>query len=408
MVIQNQPNKKRVVVTGLGVVSSLGIGWQEFWKNLLAGKSGISEVTAFDTSRHDIHLAGEVKGFNPDDFINHNKKKGLPLASKFAIAASCLALSDAGLSDKELRRHSAGVALGTTMGEIQVVEQMVKHFYITKKGFNAIRALMYPCGLIPGNVAQYFKMRGQNIILANACAAGNFAIGHGFDLIKNGSADYMLTGGVDVLSRIAFSGFGRLFAMSKDKCRPFDKNRNGMMLGEGAGVLVLESLKNALQRGVKIYAEVLGYGVSCDANHMTHPLVSGVEKAVRKSLRNSNIEASEIDYISAHGTGTTENDKAECQVFRNVLGERLSSVPVSSVKSMLGHSMGAAAALEAIVCCLGIAQSKIPPTINYEEKDPECDIDCVPNVSRKHPVKIALNNSQAFGGNNCCLVIRNL
>jgi len=265
---------------------------------------------------------------------------------------------------------------------------------------------MYPANMISVSMANYFNIKGQNIIIGNACAAGNFAIGHSFDLIRQGVADYMLTGGVDVLSRIAFSGFGRLYAMSKDKCQPFDKNRKGMMLGEGAGVLILESLENALARGAKIYAEVLGYGVSCDANHMTHPLVRGVEQAVRKSLRDSHVDISDVDYISAHGTGTTENDKAECQIFHNIFGERLKRIPVSSVKSMLGHSMGAASALEAIVCCLTIDQARIPPTINYEEKDPECDIDCVPNVSREHPVKIALNNSQAFGGNNGCVVFR--
>ncbi|HOY08743.1 MAG TPA: beta-ketoacyl-[acyl-carrier-protein] synthase family protein [Candidatus Omnitrophota bacterium] len=405
MVKQNQPNQRRVVVTGLGVVSSVGIGWQEFWKNLLAGKSGISEVTAFDTSKHDIHLAGEVKGFNPDDFISHNKMKGLPRGSRFAIAASRLALKDACLKEHDLRKKCAGVVLGTTMGEIQVVEQMVKHLYVTQKGFKAIRALMYPCNLIPSNVAHYFRVTGQNRILGNACAAGNFAIGYSFDLIRQGNADYMLAGGVDVLSRIAFSGFVRLFAMSKDKCQPFDKNRKGMMLGEGAGVLILESLENALERGAKIYAEVLGYGVSCDANHMTHPLVSGVEKAVWKSLRNSSVDITDVDYINAHGTGTTENDKAECQAFHNVFGERLPHIPVSSIKSMLGHSMGAASALEAVVCCLSIDRSEIPPTINYEEKDPECEIDCVPNISRKHPVKLALNNSQAFGGNNCSVIL---
>ncbi len=405
MVNQNQVNKRRVVVTGLGVVSSVGIGWQDFWKNLLAGKSGISEVTAFDTSKHENHLAGEVNGFRPDEFIAHNKLQGLPLASRFAVAASQLALKDARLSDDDLRKRCAGVMLGTTMGEIQVVEQMVKHFYITQKGFRAVRALMYPSNLIPSNVAHYFRITGQNRILANACAAGNFAIGYSFDLIREGMADCMLTGGVDALSRIAFSGFGRLYAMSKDKCRPFDKNRKGMMLGEGAGVLILESLETALARGAKIYAEVLGYGVSCDANHMTHPLVRGVEQAVRKSLRDSHVDISEVDYISAHGTGTPENDKAECQTFQDVFGERLKRIPVSSIKSMLGHSMGAASALEAIACCLTIDQSKIPPTINYEEKDPECDIDCVPNISREYSVKIALNNSQAFGGNNCCLIV---
>ena len=405
MVNRNQPNQKRVVVTGLGVVSSVGIGWQDFWKNLLAGKSGISEVTAFDTSKHDIHLAGEVKGFKANDFISHNRLKGLPRASQFAITASLMALEDAGVVADALLGRDIGVCIGTTVGEIQVSEQFTKHTIVQKEAIVPVRALMSPPNSIANNVSQFFKLRGPSIVIGNACAASNFSIGNAYDLIRTGLLDCVLVGGVDVLSRIAFTGFVRMYAMSPDKCRPFDKERKGMMLGEGCGIIVLESMECALKRKANIYAEMLGYGVSCDANHMTRPLVNSVEKAIRRSLANSGLDGAGVDYISTHGTGTQENDKSECHALRNIFGDMLSNIPASSIKSMLGHTMGGAAVLEAIACCLTIKDSHIPPTINYQEPDPECQIDCVPNKSRQHIVNIAMNNSLAFGGNNCCLMI---
>jgi 3-oxoacyl-[acyl-carrier-protein] synthase II len=244
------------------------------------------------------------------------------------------------------------------------------------------------------------------MMFSTACAAGNYAIGYGFDLIVLEKADLVIAGGSDAFSKVAFTGFNQFSAVAPEKCRPFDKNRKGMMVAEGAGILVLESLEHALKRKANIYAEVAGYGLSCDANHMTLPLVDGVSDCMRKAMRNAGITGKEIDYISAHGTGTIANDRSECAAIKGVFGDDSKKIPISSIKSMLGHTMGAASALEAVSCALSIKYGTIPPTINFETLDPECDIDCVPNEARKHSVNIALNNSYAFGGNNASLVLK--
>ncbi len=399
--------KRRVVVTGLGVVSSIGIGWQEFWKNLLAGKSGIDRVRSIDTTHYDNHRAGEVRCFFPTDFINRHKVAKLGRASLFAIVASKLAIKDAKLSNKDFKKSIGGVCVGTTMGESQLIESMEKTCVDSDESHvKNLEALSYPANSIATNVADELKIKGQNLLFANACAAGNYAVGYAFDLIRSGNADVMLAGGSDALSRIAFTGFGRLYAMSPDVCRPFDLNRKGMMLGEGAGMLLLEDYDSAIKRNAPIYAEILGYGMSCDAKDMTNPDPQSVARAISKSLVSAGLDCSQVDYISAHGTGTPENDKAECEAINRVFGEFMRKIPVSSIKSMLGHTMGAASALESIACCLAVKYGVIPPTINLENIDPFCDIDCVPNISRKHKVKVALNNSQAFGGNNACVLLR--
>jgi len=401
-----ESDNRRVVVTGLGVISSLGIGWQDFWKNLIAGKSGISRIETFDTSKYDRHYAGEVKNFDPTKFMSKRRASQIGRASQMAIAAAKLAVKDAGVKISELRKHNPAVCLGTTMGEAQVIEQIVKHTLVNHEEIKPKRALIYPASSISINVGEYFGFKGPSNLFSTACAAGNYAIAYGCDLIRAGRCEYAVAGGVDALSRIAFTGFGRLFAMAPEKCQPFDKNRRGMLLGEGAGVVLLESAKNAYKRKAHIYAEVLGYGLSCDAHHMTEPSVPGVVSAIKKAIQSSKIDISEVDYVSAHGTGTKENDKAECAALRIVFDDRTSEIPISSIKSMLGHSMGAASAIEAMSCCLAIDQETIPPTINFSEKDPDCDIDCVPNICRKHKIRVAVNNSQAFGGNNACVVIR--
>lgn len=400
-----QKNNRRVVVTGLGVVSSLGIGWEEFWRNLLAGKSGISRITAFDISQHDRCYGGEIKNFDASEYIPKRKLAQMGRASQFAIVASQLALKDSKLTLGFLKNEKAGVCIGTTMGEAQVIEQMVKHTIVNKERLKQIRALIYPANSISINVAGYFKFRGVNAVFANACAAGTYAIGRAYDLIRSGKSDIMLAGGADALSRIALTGFGRLYAMAPEKCQPFDKNRKGMLIGEGSGMIVLESLENALNRNAPIYAEIAGYGLSCDAHDMTYPSVGGVASGIKKALRSAKINNHEVDYISAHGTGTKENDKAECEALYMALGKGVERIPVSSIKSMLGHTMGAASALETIACCLAIKFNAIPPTINLLEQDPECRIDCVPNQGRQQEVRVALNNSQAFGGNNACLIL---
>jgi len=398
-------NDRRVVVTGLGAVSSIGIGWEEFWKNLLAGKSGISKVKAFDTSDYPNQYAGEIKNFISSDYFNQKKAYQLGRASQFAIVASRLALKDAKIPLKGLRKQNISICLGTTMGEGQVIEQIVKHsLKKTNSDVKRIRAMAYPASNIASNLAHELGINNRNIIFSNACAAGNYAVGYAYDLIRSGKADCIIAGGVDALSRIAFTGFGRLFAMAPEKCCPFDKNRQGMMLGEGGAMLVLESIESASKRKASIYAEIRGYGLSCDANHMTHPDSHGVAKGIKKAIKSAGISGKDIDYISAHGTGTRENDRAECKAYEDALGLISKKIPASSIKSMLGHTMGAASAFESIACCLAIKYGQIPPTINFKEHDPECEIDCVSEGARKGLYKTVLNNSQAFGGNNACIV----
>ena len=397
---------RRVVVTGLGVVSSIGIGWPEFWENLLAGKSGISEVTAFDTSGHQRKYGGHIKGFCPEQFFSKKASETMGRASQLAVAASKMALEDAGIDAKDLTETRMGIFLGTTVGEGGLLEQLDESYFIKKKKvLNKTNALLFPSCLLGINVLEVLALSGQIEVFANACASGNYAIGRGFDLIRSGTRDMALVGGADGFSRVVFSGFDRLYAIALQRCQPFDKNRQGMIPAEGAGMLILEDMDRAEARGAHIYAEVLGYGLSCDARHMTHPSVEGIAKAIQKACRESHIDLTEVDYICAHGTGTKENDLAECSAIHQVFGARTPHVPVSSIKSMLGHTMGAAAALETISCCLAIQENKIPPTINLEEQDPECRIDCVPNVARDREVKIALNNASAFGGNNACVAL---
>jgi 3-oxoacyl-[acyl-carrier-protein] synthase II len=263
-----------------------------------------------------------------------------------------------------------------------------------------------PTHSTPAAVAKEFNLSGPNLMFSTACAAGNYAIGYGFDLIKMEKADVILAGGSDPFSKVAFTGFNQLSAVAPEKCQPFDKNRKGMMVAEGAGILVLESLESALQRKAKIYAEILGYGLSCDAMHMTQPSVDGIAACMKKAMVESDIKPDSVDYINAHGTGTAANDRAECAAIKEVFGDSYRRIPVSSIKSMLGHTMGAASAIEAITCVLAVGNNIIPPTINYETSDPECDIDCVPNQAREHNIVITMNNSYAFGGNNASLIVK--
>jgi len=398
---------KRVVITGLGVISSIGIGWEEFWDNLLKGKSGISPVTSFDTSNQFTHNGGEVKNFIPDKFIPGNKINSLSRASQMALAAATLAIKDADLSLRELSGLRAGVCIGTTMGSIQTVEKIDEMIVAEKKqeiSENLIRQV--PTHSTPSVIAETFSLRGPNLMFSTACAAGNYAIGHGFDLIRFGRADILLAGGAEPLSKVAFTGFNQFSAVAPEKCQPFDKSRKGMMVAEGAGLVVLESLEKAIKRKAGIYAEVLGYGLSCDAFHMTTSSTEGIVACMRKAIREADVSVEQVDYISAHGTGTLTNDRNESAAIKEVFGPHYKRIPVSSIKSMLGHTMGAASAIEAIACALAVKTDMIPPTINYETPDSECDIDCVPNRSRKHTVTIALNNSYAFGGNNACLVLK--
>lgn len=387
------------------MVSSIGIGKEVFWSNLLKGVSGISEVTAFDTSGHATQVGGEVKNFKPDAFIDKRRLKFIGRASQMAIAATRLALDDARLDKEYIGNKNVSLCMGTTMGEIQSLEY-ADQSWVKSGGTQLERMAVYQAAAhkISSNMAIEFKLKGKNRIFTTACAAGNYAIGYGYDLLQLNEADCVIAGGADAFSWIAFTGFNKVSATAPLKCQPFDKNRKGMIPAEGAGVLVIEILENALKRNAPVYAEIAGYGLSCDAYHMTNPQVEGVSRCMRNALADAGIAAKDVDYISAHGTGTVFNDRNESAAIKAVFGSR--RVAVSSIKSMLGHTMGAASAIEALTCCLAAQNDIIPPTINYEESDPECDIDCVPNAARRQKVSLALNNGFAFGGNNACVVIK--
>lgn len=401
--------QSRIVITGIGVVTSIGTGREQFWENLLAGRSGISVVESFDTGGYSVHCGTEVKGFNPAEFLVNLDAAHLGRASQLAVAASRLALTDAGLEPDSLDPLRSGVSMGTTSGEPREVERFNDSYVnqeLDKVGAEFIGR--YPCHSISAHVAEEMGFAGVNMMIPTACAAGNYAIAYAFDVLRRGRADLMLAGGSDSFSRITYTGFARLGAVAPEICQPFDRNRKGMIPGEGAGVLVLEPFKRAVARGAHIYAEVAGYGLSCDAHHMTaaHPEGDGAARAMRQALDESGTRPEDVSYISAHGTGTLTNDRLETIAVKRVFKEYAYRVPVSSVKSMLGHTMGAASAIEAAVCALAVRDDRIPPTMNLEEPDPECDLDYVPNRAREHRVDVAMNNAYAFGGNNASLVFR--
>jgi 3-oxoacyl-[acyl-carrier-protein] synthase II len=398
-----------VVVTGIGVVTPIGIGPVEFWKNLLDGRCGIDDVRSFDTSAYPSHRGAEVKHFEPAAHIRVQDPKTMGRASQFAIAAARMALADSGMDIEALAPEHTGVSMGTTSGEPQMIEQY-DDCHVTKQleGVRPEFIRKYPCSIISAHIAAEFGLEGPNITIPAACAAGNHAIAFGLDTIRSGSAEVMLAGGSDCFSRITYTGFARLGAIAPDTCRPFDRNRKGMIPGEGAAVLVLESLDHARNRNARVYAEVVSYGLSCDAHHMTagHPSGDGAVRAMEMALAEANIAPDEVSYISAHGTGTSVNDRIETAAVKRVFGERAHQIPISSIKSMLGHTMGAASAIESAACALSIFNDRIPPTINLDEPDPECDLDYVPNRARDQRVQVAMNNAYAFGGNNASVLFR--
>jgi 3-oxoacyl-[acyl-carrier-protein] synthase II len=401
--------QRRIVITGLGVITSIGAGRETFWRNLLAGRSGISAVESFATTGYKTRRGGEVKDFQAEDYVERLNPASLGRASQLAIAAARLALEDAGLTPDALALEQAGVAVGTTSGEPQLVERFNDCYVKQELGrIGPEFATHYPCHVIAANVASELKFGGVNIMIPSACAAGNYALAHAFDTLRARRADLMLAGGSDAFSRITFTGFSQLGAIAPERCQPFDRRRRGMIPGEGAGMLVLEPLDRALARGVRIYAEIAGYGLSCDAHHMTaaHAEGAGAARAMQQALDESRLRPEEVSYISAHGTGTPTNDRLETLAVKRVFNGAAYQIPISSIKSMLGHTMGAASAIEAAVCALAVYHDQIPPTINLEEPDPACDLDYVPNRARARRVAVAMNNAYAFGGNNASLILR--
>jgi 3-oxoacyl-[acyl-carrier-protein] synthase II len=401
--------QQRIVITGIGTVTSIGVGREAFWKNLLAGRSGISLVESFDTSEYRVHKGGEVKGFCADEHTLNLDPKNMGRASQFAVAAARLAISDAQLDLSPYDPEQLGVSMGTTSGEPLEIERFNDHFVdesLDQVGAEFIA--LYPCHVIAAHVASELGFAGINTMIPTACAAGGYAISHAYDALRFGRAELMLAGGSDSFSRITYTGFARLGAIAPEVCQPFDRDRKGMIPGEGAAVMVLEPLEKAIERGANIYAEVAGYGLSCDAHHITaaHPEGDGAARAMKKALGNSGLKPEDVDYISAHGTGTPTNDLRETLAVKRLFKEVAYDTPMSSIKSMLGHTMGAASAIETAACALAISSDCIPPTINLEEPDPDCDLDYVPNQAREHRVDVAMNNAYAFGGNNSSLILK--
>jgi 3-oxoacyl-[acyl-carrier-protein] synthase II len=400
---------QRAAVTGIGLVTPLGTGREECWRRLLCGECGVGPVESFDARAFKVRRGAEVKGFRAADHVRRLDAAHLGRTSQFAIAAARLALADAGLREGGCDPERLGVCLGTTSGEPQAVERFNDGYLRGDPGqAGPAFATLYPCHVLAAHVAAELDAAGPNVVLPAACAAGNYALAHAADLLRGGRADVMLAGGADSFSRITYTGFARLGAIAPELCQPFDRNRKGMIPGEGAAVLVLERPERAAARGARVYAEVAGYGLSCDAHHMTgmHPEGLGAARAMEGALADAGVRPEEVDYISAHGTGTPTNDRLETLAIKRVFGEAAYRVPVSSVKAMLGHTMGAASAIEAAVCALAVYHGRIPPTIHLDEPDPECDLDYVLHHQRARPVAVALNNAYGFGGNNSSLVLK--
>ena len=399
----------RFVITGLGVVSPIGNGKETFWDALIAGRNGIEEIRSFDTTAYRTHRGGEVRALEPARYFQNGRIPSLARGALFAIAATRMAIEDADLSADCMEPEEVGVCCGTTMGESQLLESMNSTLLNERpEELDTELASHYSTESIPANVAREFGFGGPISMVTTACSAGNYAIGQACDLLRSGRAKIVIAGGTDPFSRIAFTGFNSMLAVAPEVCRPFDLHRKGMFVSEGCAMLVFEPFENAVRRGARIYAEVAGCGLSNDAHHMTspHPQGRGAIAAMTNALHEAGLAPENIDYISAHGTGTPANDRIETTAIKNVFGDAARRIPVSSIKSMLGHTMGAASAIEAATCALVIDRGIIPPTINYNSPDPACDLDYVPNVARQTSVRTALSNAFAFGGNCSALILK--
>ena len=396
-------HERRVVITGLGAVTSIGIGVVPFRDALRRGASGTSAISVFDTTGFASNLGCEVRNFEPERWVRRLDHRTLGRSSHFCVAAARMAVEDSGIDPEMLSRSCSGVSVGTTDGESNAIDILTQQW--VKDGPEHLDPQVIgqvPSHRLSVSVARELDLHGEAVTIPTACAAGNYAIGHAFDLISEGEADFVLCGGADSMCRKTFAGFYRLGTIAPQVCQPFDKNRQGILTGEGAGVLLLETLESALDRGARIYAEVLGYGLNCDASHMVAPDRDSIAACIRLAHCHSRVRPQDVDYVSAHGTGTRANDVTEAAAIREVFGDRLP--PTSSIKSMIGHTMGAASALSAVACSLALHYGFIPPTMNCHEPDPECGLDCVPNAAREQTLRVVQNNAFAFGGNNSVVI----
>jgi 3-oxoacyl-[acyl-carrier-protein] synthase II len=410
-------SRRRVVVTGLGVVSPVGIGTEETWSALVAGKSGIAPITLFDASTYPTRIAGEVKGFDPSRFMDRKEVRRNDRFIHFALAAADMAMKDSGLDMAKEDGDRVGCIIGAGIGGLGTIED--EHKTLLEKGVRKIGPFFIPSliiNLAPGQISIKYGMKGPNFSPVSACATGNHAIGDAMIYIERGLADVMITGGCEAtITPLGIGGFCAARAMSErndapDKAsRPFDKGRDGFVAGEGSGLLVLEEYEHARKRGAKIYAEVVGYGATADAYHITSPAAEGEggQRAMRMALRDAGLPPEAIGYVNTHGTSTPAGDVAECQAINRVFGEHArKGLMVSSTKSMTGHLLGAAGGLEAAVTVLAIARGVLPPTANVEEQDPECALDVIPNQARERRVDAAMSNSFGFGGTNAVVVFK--
>ena len=408
---------KRVVVTGLGAITPIGIGKENFWSALIAGKNGIGKITRFDATGYTAQIAGEVQNFDPVQFIDKKELKRMDRYTQFALAATKLAIEDAKLDVAKIDGDRAGVYIGSGIGGMETLHNQYEKLFT--KGANRISPFFIPmmiANMAAGNVAIAFGLRGACECIVTACASGTNAIGDAFYTIQRGDADIMFAGGSEAaISPAGVSGFAAMKALCADHnddpahaSRPFDKNRSGFVMGEGAGIILLESLEHAQNRGAHIYAEIVGYGRNDDAYHITTPAPGGTSQAkcMKLALDDAELKPEDVDYINAHGTSTQFNDKSETEAIKQLFGEHAYKIPVSSTKSMTGHMLGAAGGVEAIASVLSIENNIVHPTTNYETQDEGLDLNYVPNVAQKHEVGVAISNSFGFGGHNACVVFK--
>jgi len=407
---------RRVVITGVGLVTPLGTGVDKNWQALMDGRSGIGPVTRFDVSDFPTRIAGEVKDFHAEEFIEKKEIKKMDLFIQYAVAAAKMAMDESQLPITADNEDMVGVIVGVGIAGLSSIEEYHKLFLESR--LKRVSPFFIPkliANMAPGQISIRYGAKGINYTPTSACSSGAHAIGEAFRLIRLGEQDAMIAGGAEAaLTPLGLGGFIAMKAVSsrndppEKASRPFDRNRDGFVMSEGAGVIVLEELEQARKRGAKIYAEVIGYGANADAYHMTAPSPEGegAARCIRLALRSGGIDPLEVDYINAHGTSTPYNDATETHAIKRVFGEHAARMAVSSTKSMTGHLLGAAGGVEAVYSALALHHQHLPPTINYQEPDPECDLDYVPNVSRRAPVRVALSNSFGFGGTNVCLAFR--
>jgi 3-oxoacyl-[acyl-carrier-protein] synthase II len=409
-------DKRRVVITGVGMITPLGIGVEQSWNGLLAGRSGIGKITQFDAANFATRIAGEVAGFNPEDYIEPKEIKKMDRFIHFALAAAQMAMNDSGLKITDENAERAGVIVGSGIGGLRSIEHY--HSVLLEKGPRRITPFFIPMlvvNLASGQISIRFGAKGPNSAVVTACATGSHAIGDAFKIIQRGDADAMIAGGTEaVITPLGIGGFNAMKALStrndepEKASRPFDMDRDGFIMGEGAGIMILESLETALERGAGIYAEITGYGMAADAYHITAPSPNGegAARCMKMALKDAGVGPSVVNYINAHGTSTKAGDEIETYAIKTVFGEYAYKIPVSSTKSMTGHLLGAAGGVESVISILSIKNDIIPPTINLDTPDPECDLDYVPKQARRTTVNYALSNSFGFGGTNACLLFR--